>query len=69
MDTPPSNYKQWLNCISTRSAFKFDRKFVLDRIKTLSDEKSKDSQAMIKKYGKEHYEQVKSWFIQALDSM
>ena len=69
MSKPPENYIQWLNCISTRSGIDFNRKFVTSRIQVLSDINSKDSQALIKKYGKEHYERVKGWFIQALDSM
>ena len=62
----PSNYSEWLECITHCFEIPLTEEFAQSGIESLSNMKSEISKALIRKYGKEYHGLVLSWFRRAL---
>lgn len=63
--TIPQNYREWHQCITVACGIKLDIEFIESRIKILENKNHSYTETFIQLYGKQHYENVVSWFYMA----
>jgi hypothetical protein len=72
MNTPsqvPSNYNEWLMCVTHCFCIPLTEDFALSGIQALSDTNSSVSKSLIDRYGKTYHKQVLQWFHKALTEL
>ena len=61
----PCDYNEWYRCITVACGIKPDAAFFESRIIILENKNDSFTESFIQLYGKQHYENVLSWFYMA----
>lgn len=61
----PQDFNEWYRCITVACGIKPDRNFIEGRIQALENKTDSYTESFIQLYGKQHYENVLSWFYMA----
>jgi hypothetical protein len=61
----PKNYHEWRDCITVACDLDLTPSYIARRLETLKNERLKETQTFIKRYGEMHWKNVLAWFAQA----
>ncbi|MEM7405923.1 MAG: hypothetical protein AAF458_11560 [Pseudomonadota bacterium] len=64
-DIFPADYVSWHHCITVKCRVPLTSAYLEERIATLSDSTSEETQRFVKRYGTTWHQQVLSWFRRA----
>ena len=61
----PETYEEWRHCIIVECGLELTPQYISERISALQNNRDYHTQQFVKRYGKQHLQQVLSWFMQA----
>lgn len=61
----PETYDEWRHCIVVECGLKLTKPFIEKRITDLQNNGEHHTQQFIKRYGRQHHQQVLNWFAKA----